>query len=91
MAHKYKTHNYKTNCTAYVIAAIDKNTGLLEGYYSNNFEITPTIWYAKFLISMTSANECYRRLLKSMPETIEGEPLKWKIQEVSMNEPFDVK
>ena len=85
---------HSTNCTAYVITAINKNTGLLEGYYSHSttfFEITPTIWYAKFLMSLKSANKYHGLLLKGMPETIKGEPLEWKIQEVAMGAPVDVK
>ena len=85
---------HKTNCTAYVITAINKKTGLLEGYYSHGttfFEITPTIWYAKFLMTLKSANKYHCLLLKGMPENVKGEPLEWKIQEVSMNAPTDVK
>lgn len=82
------------NRAAYVITATNKNTGRLEGYYSHGtifFEITPTIWYAKFLLTLKSANKYHGLLLKGMPESIKGEPLEWKIQEVSMNAPTDVK
>lgn len=85
---------HKTNCTAYVITAINKNTGLLKGYYSHGttfFEITPTIWYAKFLLTMKSANKYHGLFLKGMPENIKGEPLEWKIQEVALGVPVDVK
>lgn len=85
---------HNTNYTAYVITAINKNTGLFEGYYSHGttfFEITPTIWYAKFLLARKSANKYLDLLIKGMPENIKGEPLEWKIQEVSMNAPTDVK
>lgn len=83
-----------TNCKAYVITAINKITGLLEGYYSHGetfFEITPTIWYAKFLMTLKSANKYHGLLLMGMPENTKGEPLEWKIQEVTMGTPVDVK
>ena len=85
---------HKTNCTAYVIAAINKNTGRLEGYYSHGttfFEITPAIWYAKFLMTLKSANKYHGLLLKGMPENVKGEPLEWRIQEVAIGVPVDVK
>ena len=85
---------HKTNCKAYVITAINKNTGLLEGYYSHGttyFEITPTIWYAKFLMTLKSANKYHGLLLQGMPENNKLEPLEWKIQEVAMSAPVDVK
>lgn len=84
---------HKTNCTAYVITAINKNTGFFEDYYSHGttfFEITPIIWYAKFL-PLESAKKYHGLLLKGKPENNNGEPLEWKIQEVSMNAPTDVK
>ena len=80
--------------TAYVITANNKKTGLLEGYYSHGttfFEISPSIWYAKFLMTLKSANKYHGLLLKGMPENIKGEPLKWKIQEVAIGVPVDVK
>lgn len=85
---------HKTNSTAYVITAINKKSGLLEGYYSHGttfFKITPTIWYAKFLMTLKSANKYHGLLLQRMPENRKLEPLEWKIQEVSMNAPTDVK
>lgn len=84
---------HKTDCAVYVITAFNKNTGLLEGYYSHHttfFDITPTIWYAKFLMTLESAIKYRSLLLQGMPENTKGEPLEWRIQEVSMNTPTDV-
>lgn len=83
-----------TNLTAYVITAINKNTGLFEGYYSQcdtYFETSPSIWSAEFLPTINSAYRCLDYLTEGMPENAKGEPLEWKVQVVSMNAPIDVK
>lgn len=85
---------HKTNCTAYVITAINKKSGLLEGYYGHGnifVELTASIWYAKFLMTLKSAEKYLQLCKDKMPTNNKMEDLDWKIQEVSMNAPTDVK
>lgn len=85
---------HKTNCTAYIVTAINKNTGLLEGYCDRDtpfFELASTIWNARFMMTLKSAIAYRDLLIKGMAETMNGDPLDWKIQEVSLNAPIDVK
>lgn len=79
--------------TAYVITAINKKTGLFEGYYGHGniyVELTASIWYAKFLMTKKSADKYLQLCKDKMPTNNKLEDLDWKIQEVAMGAPVDV-
>ena len=87
---------HKTNCYAYVITAINRETHMFEGYYKCDIahvgegdptftpSLTGSIWEAKFTQAITRA----RKALDFCKET--APKYDWKIQEVSMNAPQDI-
>lgn len=85
---------HPTPYTAYVITAINGNTGLLEGYCSRDtpfFELASTIWDARFMKELKTAIEYRDLLIKGMAETMNGDPLEWKIQKVTISVTVNVK
>jgi len=86
-------------CKAYILTATDKITGEIS-YYSGGDTFprtTKCIWFAKFYTSFYTPNskgvkKALNNLTKRMSYDMStGHDLEWKIQEVSMNEPKDVK
>lgn len=88
---------HKTNCYAYVITAINRETGMLQGYYDCDIahvswratityspSLTGCIWNAKFFQAIKSARKALNFCKEKSPK------YDWKIQEVSMNAPQDI-
>lgn len=88
---------HKTNCYAYVIAAINRETGMLQGYYKCDIahvgwkatisftpSLTESIWEARFFQAIKRARIALNSCKKTAPK------YDWKIQEVSMNAPQDI-
>lgn len=88
---------HKTNCYAYVITAINRETHMLEGYYKCDIahvgwkaaisftpSLTGCIWEAKFTQTIKRARMALNFCKETAPK------YDWKIQEVSMNAPQDI-